>query len=101
MIAMPSVATAEDVDLELHIERLARMVRRARGLRTAARRAMSLARRYREEEGAGGERERACIAQALAWRAAARDARTSTHAGPSLARTSAPPAVRGTRAQNA
>jgi hypothetical protein len=54
------------------VERLARERRVARGLRRAARRAADLARKYRAEEGGGGERERACVRQALAWRTAAR-----------------------------
>jgi hypothetical protein len=54
------------------VARLARDRRVARGLRRAARRAVDLARKYREEEGSGGERERACVRQALAWRTAAR-----------------------------
>jgi hypothetical protein len=58
------------------IERLARRRLLASGFREAARRAMALARRYREEEGSpGGARERACVAQALAWRRSARDVR--------------------------
>lgn len=57
---------------EPEAERLAKDRRIARGLRAAALRALRLARRYREEEGAGGARERACVAQALAWRSAAR-----------------------------
>jgi hypothetical protein len=81
---------ANEVDLAADAERLARARRQARGLRVAARRALALARRYREEEGALGERERACVAQALAWRAAARDARLRAVA-PGLARASAPP----------
>ena len=63
---------SEDAD----IERVASQRRRARGLRVAARRALGLARRYREEEGPRGQRETACVRQALTWRAAARDLRT-------------------------
>jgi hypothetical protein len=60
---------------ELDIERLADGRRVASRYRDAARRALRLARIYRIEEGAGGgAREAACVAQALAWRAAARDA---------------------------
>lgn len=83
-----SEPTLDDVESE----RLAKDRRLARGLRTAARRALDLARRYREEEGAGGTRELACIRQALAYRAAAR------HLGadrPGLARTSLPTAATG------
>ncbi len=84
---------------DVEIERLARVRRRARGLVVAARRALVLARRYRREEGAGGRRETACVAQALAWRAAAHELRRSTAAlvGPGLARTSVPPAEAGRR----
>jgi hypothetical protein len=53
-------------------ERLAGDARRARGFVVAARRALVLARRYRTEEGPRGERELACVKQALAWRASAR-----------------------------
>jgi hypothetical protein len=57
-------------------ERLARVNRLATGYREAAHRALDFARRYREEEGtAGGDRERACILQAMAWRRAAHDVR--------------------------
>jgi hypothetical protein len=66
-----SAAIERDED----VERLVRARRRASGYRTAARRALRLARRYRAEEGApGGARERACVAQALAWRVSAREA---------------------------
>lgn len=55
------------------VERLVRARRRAAGFRTAARRALRLARRYRAEEGrAGGARESACVAQAQTWRAEAK-----------------------------
>lgn len=82
-----------DLD-ELEIERLARVRRLARGLRTAARRALSLARRYRAEEGPRGPREVACVAQALAWRSAARELRGRPLAelGPGLARAASLPA---------
>lgn len=91
-------ATPSPEDLE--IERLARTRRQARGLRVAARRALALARRYREEEGPQGEREKACVSQALAWRSAARDLRGSpaSEFGPGLARTSGPPAAATRRA---
>ena len=57
-------------------ERLAQIERLVAGYREAAHRALDFARRYREEEGAaGGERERACILQAMAWRKAAHDVR--------------------------
>lgn len=63
---------------EADIERLAREGELAAGFREAARRALAFARRYRDEEGAGGgARERACIAQAQEWRRAVRD----LHAG--------------------
>jgi hypothetical protein len=64
-------------------ERRARLARLAAGYREAARRALSFARRYREEEGPGGARERACILQARAWRQAAHDVRAGR---PGLAR---------------
>ncbi len=58
---------------ETEIDRLAREHDLAVGYREAARRALGFARRYREEEGApGGDRERACIVQAQAWRSAVR-----------------------------
>ncbi len=90
------IATPED----LEIERLARARRQARGLRVAARRALALARRYRNEEGPRGEREKACVTQALAWRSAARDLRgkSASELGPGLARTSAPPSEAKRRA---
>jgi hypothetical protein len=57
-------------------ERLFEQRRLAAGYREAARRALAFARQYREEEGApGGEREKACILQANAWRAVVRDLR--------------------------
>jgi hypothetical protein len=57
-------------------ERLAQVSRLVAGYREAARRALDFARRYRDDEGApGGARERACIAQAMAWRKAAHDVR--------------------------
>lgn len=77
---------AESDDPE--VVRLARERRLRRGLRAAARRALILARRYRFEEGPRGERELACVAQAMAWRTAARDLRGKSLAelGPGLAR---------------
>lgn len=72
------------------IERIAREKRLARGYREAARRALAFAHRYREEEGApGGEREKACIVQALVWRAAIRDLRREGAPRPGLARAGA------------
>lgn len=71
------------------IERLVRARRRAAGFRTAARRALRLARRYRSEEGrGGGARERACVARALSWRSEARAilAGTPPYVRPGLAR---------------
>jgi hypothetical protein len=63
---------------DAEVERLARERELAAGYREAARRALDFARRYRDEEGAaGGERERACIAQAQVWRRVVRD----LHAG--------------------
>jgi hypothetical protein len=57
-------------------ERLVQVSRLVAGYREAAHRALEFARRYREEEGsAGGQRERACIVQAMAWRRAAHDVR--------------------------
>jgi hypothetical protein len=88
---------SEELD-EAAIERLAESRRLASGYREAARRALAFARRYRIEEGfAGSEREMACVAQALEWRRAARDAAAGGSARPGLARTrplfeeSAPP----------
>ncbi|HVJ90663.1 MAG TPA: hypothetical protein VM580_12730 [Labilithrix sp.] len=77
---------------EIEIEQLARARRRARGLRLAARRALTLARRYRDEEGPRGQREIACVAQAMTWRTAARALRAEALAvaRPGLARASAP-----------
>ncbi len=67
------------------VERIARERGLAAGYRAAARRALAFARRYRQEEGvAGGEREKACIEQALAWRAAAHSVEAPK---PGLART--------------
>jgi hypothetical protein len=70
------------------LERVVRVRRRAAGYRTAARRALAFARRYRGEEGrAGGVRELACVKQALAWRAEARRLVTAASAPrPGLAR---------------
>jgi hypothetical protein len=63
---------------EAEIERRARDNDLTAGYREAARRALAFARRYRDDEGiAGGVRERACVAQAQAWRRAVRD----LHAG--------------------
>ena len=79
-----------DVDDE-DIERAVAVRRRARGLRSAARRALRLARRYRSEEGPRGARETACVRQALVWRASARDLRVGARVGPGVARASVPP----------
>lgn len=67
----PPDADASDPD----VASLAEQRRLAAGCRSAARRALEFARLYRDEEGAPhGDRERACVAQALAWRRSARDA---------------------------
>lgn len=69
--SQPEASPTEGAELpvdDAEIEELARRRRVARSLHQAARRALGLARRYRDEEGAGGERERACVTQALAWR---------------------------------
>jgi hypothetical protein len=72
------------------LERLATERRLRAGFRVAARRALAFARLYREEEGrAGGERERACLAQARAWRLSAHGVRVPSSARPGLARTRA------------
>jgi hypothetical protein len=90
------VHVSADTELEAEAARLAGDRRRARGLTIAARRALRLARRYRAEEGSGGTRERACVAQALTWRAMANKLRSRVGAelgrGPGLARASVPPA---------
>lgn len=89
----PVPADPVEVAEAVEIERIARDLRRARGFTTAARRALVLARRYREEEGMPhGAREAACVKQALAWRASAHDLRRrAAIGGPGLARTSSPP----------
>lgn len=78
--------------------------RRARGLRAAARRALGLARRYRDEEGPRGARETTCVRQALIWRASARElarARAGADAlRPGVARASAPPPSSSEKAQS-
>ena len=66
---------------EALLEQIVRERGIAAGCREAARRALRLAHRYREEEGREGERERACIAQARAWLRRAREP-----LGPGLAR---------------
>lgn len=85
----------DDVDRRAHARRI------ARGLRSAARRALDLARTYRNEEGPGGRRELACVAQALAWRRAAR-AKTrdwQRGTGPGLARALADARIEARAAQ--
>lgn len=54
------------------IERLADSRQQAAAYRHAARRALAFARLYRTEEGPNGDRERACVAQAMLWRRRAR-----------------------------
>lgn len=74
---------------EAVVERMAERRRVARGYRLAARRALGFARVYRTEEGPGGRRERACVAQALTWRAEAKSLQSrdaSELARPGLAR---------------
>jgi hypothetical protein len=80
MTGEPLPPEAEDDEIERRL---------VRGLRVAARRALALARRYRGEEGPRGDRERACVAQALAWRNAAHELRGKplSELGPGLART--------------
>lgn len=71
MSAMDRSATTETPD-DPEVERAARDLRLRARYRKAARRALAFARRYRAEEGSpGGARERACIAQARAFRRAA------------------------------
>ncbi|MFO0740039.1 MAG: hypothetical protein U0270_29340 [Labilithrix sp.] len=82
------------------IVELAARRRRARGLRVAARRALGLARRYRTEEGPRGVRETACVRQALAWRASARELRNGRADRPGVARASAPPPSSSEKAQS-
>jgi hypothetical protein len=81
---------------EALLEQIVRERGIAAGCREAARRALRLAHRYREEEGREGERERACIAQARAWLRRAR-------VGPGLARAAALdlPEARATEAHKA
>ncbi len=63
---------------ESQVEHLARQRELVAGYRQAAWVALAFAHRYRIEEGAaGGDREKACIAQARVWRQAVRD----VHAG--------------------
>jgi hypothetical protein len=83
------VSFIEDEIDDIEVARLTRERRLTRGLRVAARRAIALARRYRDEEGPHGTREDACVAQALAWRAAARQLHLSP-LRPGLARTAPP-----------
>ncbi len=72
------------------LERLATERRLRAGYRVAARRALAFARLYRQEEGAaGGDRERACVAQARVWRVAAHRVRAPISVRPGLARTRA------------
>jgi hypothetical protein len=81
-------SSSDDEEIELIVA--AR--RRARGLRVAARRALRLARRYREEEGPRGARETACVRQAMVWRTSARELKSGKAVGPGVARASVPPA---------
>ncbi|AKU95163.1 hypothetical protein AKJ09_01827 [Labilithrix luteola] len=68
---MDVTATTTELDEESVLRRV-RANALARGYRAAARRALVFARQYRAEEKApGGDRERACIEQARAWRSAA------------------------------
>lgn len=92
--------SGDEVEAEREIARLATELRRARGLRVAARRALRLARRYRAEEGPRGRRELECVEQALAWRAAAIRLRAE-RTGPGLARASVPPSSADRRASGA
>lgn len=90
---------ADEVLDESQVEHLARRNELVAGYRRAAWVALAFAHRYRIEEGAaGGDREKACIAQAQVWRAAVRD----LHAGkpleslpkhPGLARATASPSA--------
>lgn len=67
--------TPEEQDVELEL--LAELRRTVAGCYSGARRALRMARRYREEEGrAGGRREAACVIQARTWRDEARALRT-------------------------
>ncbi len=88
MSSVSPSAEDSDLDSDAEVERLARARQLYRGLRAAARRALRLARRYREEEGPNGDREIACVAQALAWRDASRQLTSKSIAelGPGLAR---------------
>lgn len=92
-----SPRTLDDADAG----RLADLERLAAGCREAARRTLAFARRYREEEGApDGERERACIAQALAWRQTAREMRAGRSVAaprPGLARARGTSTVTGSQ----
>lgn len=85
--------TPEPFD-EPEIAREANRLELARGFRDAARRAITLARRYRAEEGAGGDREKACIVQAREWRQAVRD----LHAGRPVPALPARPGIARARA---
>lgn len=72
---------ADEVLDESQVAELVRRNELVAGYRRAAWVALAFAHRYRIEEGAvGGEREKACIAQAQVWRAAVRD----LHAGKPL-----------------
>jgi hypothetical protein len=99
--ALPTPKPDDEVEADREIARLATEVRRARGLRVAARRALHLARRYRAEEGPRGARETECVRQALAWRAAAARLRAERDPGPGLARASVPPGSASRRASGA
>jgi hypothetical protein len=91
-MASMSGETTPDAGEDPEFERAARARRHARGLRVAARRALALARRYRDEEGPGGDREVACVKQALAWRSEARGLRDRplSELGPGVARAMPP-----------
>lgn len=86
-----------DPEVQARVERR----RLAAGCWEAAHQALAFARRYRFEEGPRGEREKACVSQALEWRRAAHDALAGRPVArrPGLAQTrpSAPPAATSKR----
>ncbi|MBS2014098.1 MAG: hypothetical protein JST00_14505 [Deltaproteobacteria bacterium] len=98
---------ADEVLEESQIEHLARQRELVLGYRQAAWVALAFARRYRIEEGvAGGEREKACIAQAQVWRRAVRDLRAghpveTLPRSPGLARAEPRASASGARAKRA